>query len=318
MCLTTKASDLLESAYMYHGSPKSDLSSLKPDRNEYMLDRAVGSHFAADPTVSKRFQKGLYRTKEPAWGEKPKPVEGSLYRTKAPPRSQLHTIYQKNYRDKKTGKVFAKQSDQDAIGSHIAGTVFSQPENKGTFKDWVKHARRVDDDTAEGIHAHLSSGRAPTIKKFGQIAGSDKKSSFHGYVSNFDSGLNQEPRPGFRKEVVHKYLDIMKQRGIKGLVYHNTSPEETGDREGREKVRSKKSYIIFHPEEHPLEKVESKSHILQVLNEMDTYHSGNIQVTPRSITFLSSDGSLIQLLLGDTIDSILRGKSTTGVVRIRD
>jgi hypothetical protein len=259
-----------ERQWMYHGSPNANLTHLKVSRDEFMLDRAVGAHFAADPVVFKRFQKSLYRQKKDTWGT-PLPdkdqAPGGLYRTKAPPRSQLHVIYQKNYRDKETGKVYAKASDQSAIGAHIAGTVFAQ--HKDMFKDWVKHARQVDDATAEGIHAHLSRGQAPTKKKFGAIAGSDRDTSFHSYMSDFDSGLHMEPRPGFKKEVVSKYLDIMHKRGIKGLVYQNTSPEETGDREGKQHVRSKKTYVIFHPEEHPLEKIkESSSHILQILDEL--------------------------------------------------
>ena len=243
--------DLEESAWMYHGSSNRDIKSLQPDRSEYMIDRAIGSHFAADKAVSQRFAAvghSLYG------GEKPK-EPGILYKAKAPPRSQLHVIHQKNYRDKQTGKVFAKQSDQDAIGSHVAGTVFSQ--HKDMFKDWVKHARHVDDATAEGIHAHLSKGLAPSKKKFGDLAGSDRHNTFHGYMSNFDSGLHMEPRKGFKQEVVHKYLDIMHKRGIKGLVYDNTSPMETQhqgagsphDKAGFAPVRSKKSYVIFHPHE---------------------------------------------------------------------
>jgi len=232
---------------MYHGSAHHDIKSLQPNRDEFMIDRAIGSHFAADKAVSQRFAAqghSLYG------GEKPK-EPGVVYKAKAPPRSQLHVVHQQNYRDK-DGKVFAKQSDQDAIASHVAGTVFSQPEHKQMFKDWVKHARRVDDATAEGIHASLSRGEAPSRKKFGDIAGSDKRNSFHAYVSNFGSTL-QEPRPGFKREVVDKYLGIMHKRGIKGLVYTNTSPMETHhdthDDRTSNKVRSTKSYVIFHPHE---------------------------------------------------------------------
>jgi hypothetical protein len=154
--------DLLdESQWMYHGSSHRDIKALTPDRNEFMIDRAIGSHFAADKVVSQRFATHGHSL----YGGSEKPKEpGIVYKAKTPPRSQLHVIRQKNYRDKKTGKVFAKQSDQDAIQSHIAGTVFSQPEHKQMFKDWVKRARAVDDTTAEGIHAHLSQGKAPTEK----------------------------------------------------------------------------------------------------------------------------------------------------------
>jgi hypothetical protein len=52
-------------------------------------------------------------------------------------------------------------------------------------------------------------------------------------MRNFGGSYMGEPRPGFRKEVISKYHDIMGKRGYKGLVYHNTSPQETGNRAKR-------------------------------------------------------------------------------------
>ena len=245
---------LEERAWMYHGSPRRDITALTPDRDEFMLDRAIGTHFAADKTISQRFATQGHSLKGMGGGDKPA-EPGIVYKTKAPPRSQLQVIHQQAYRNKKTGQIFGRESDQHAIGRHVSGTVFSQPENKEMFKAWVKRRSMVDDDTAEKVHAHLSQGKAPSKKEFG-MAGSDD-TSFHSYVGNFDSGLHMKPYPGFKQEVVHKYLDIMKKRGIKGLVYQNTSPMETGDRDrfGNKltKPRSTKSYVIFHPEELPLE-----------------------------------------------------------------
>jgi hypothetical protein len=235
---------LIESQYMYHGSPHKDIKQFKPDRSEYMIDRAIGTHFAADPKVAHKFATGVaYRGLD-----KEGKGDGHVYKTRAPKRSELQVIHQKNYShiDKDTGKrvIHGKTSDQYAVGAHVTGTVFSHPEHKELFKSWVKHARNVDEPTAEKIHAHLSAGKAPHGPEFGVAA--HKGKTFRSYMHNFDSNLSQEPHKGFREKVVHHYLDIQRKRGIKGLVYHNTSPEETkGD------VRSKKSYILFHPEEHP-------------------------------------------------------------------
>jgi hypothetical protein len=225
---------LNESQWMYHGSTDKNIESLKPDRDHMVLDRAIGSHFAADPEISKKFASGLYKDK----------TEGSVYKTKSLKRSELHVIHQKRY------KHGALESDQNAIGSHVISTVLGHPDNKEMFKSWVKHARGVNDETAEAVHDHLSKGKAPAdSKKFG-LAATKRNNSFKSYISNFDSGLNMQPEPDFKKKVVSKYLDIMKSRGKKGLVYQNTSPME------KEGARSTKNYIVFEPENLKLEKHE--------------------------------------------------------------
>jgi hypothetical protein len=224
---------LNESQWMYHGSTDKNIESLKPDRDHMVLDRAIGSHFAADPEISKKFASGLYKDK----------TEGSVYKTKSLKRSELHVIHQKRY------KHGALESDQNAIGSHVISTVLGHPDNKEMFKSWLKYSRRVDDKTAEEIHDHLSRGKAPADKeKFGVAA--HKGNSFKSYISNFDSGLNMQPEPDFKKKVVSKYLDIMKSRGKKGLVYQNTAPMEKAG------ARSTKNYIVFEPENLKLEKHE--------------------------------------------------------------
>lgn len=225
---------LNESQWMYHGTPEKELKELQPNRGETMLDRAVGSHFAADPEVSKKFAKGLYRNDNGG-----KRLEGKVYKTKAPKRSKLETVNQHVYWRKTTDqgkKIVGRESDQHAIGAHISATVFSQPEHKHLFKDWIKHSRGVSDEEAEHVHNSLSQGKPVKIH-------SDKftAQSFHHLMRNYDSGLHTTPDKGFREKVVNHFLDIMHKKGKEGMVYKNTSPMET------EGIRSSKSYIMFHP-----------------------------------------------------------------------
>jgi hypothetical protein len=238
-----------ESQWMYHGSTNDSLTHLTPNRDEYMLDRAVGSHFAADPKVSEKFAKDLY-------GNSGK--TGTLYRMRAPKRSELFTVPQKIYSH---GLI---QSDQHAVGSHIISTVFSHPDHKQMFIDWIKHDRRIDDDTANEIHGLLNQGKAPSDKEKYSTAASNRN-SFHSYIENFAGSHINEPRKGFKKDIVQKYISIMKKKGYKGLVYKNTSPRELEGipKDSKNNPRPKgvsgsnKSYIIFEPQEydHALEKV---------------------------------------------------------------
>jgi hypothetical protein len=226
----------LKEAKMWHGSPNTSLTHLKTDTSEYMTDRAIGAHFAADPDVSRKFSKGLHRGGEGS-------VEGALYSANRPPRSKFYKVKQKKY------KHGAIESDQGAIGSHVAATVFSQPEHKELFKKWAMNARHIDEPTAEKLHAHLSAGRAPSGAEFG-LAASKSSQNFKSYMANFDPNLGLQPHEGFKKEVIGHYHNIMAKRGFKGLVYKNTSPMETKG------VRSKKSYILFNPQHHKLNKEE--------------------------------------------------------------
>lgn len=239
-----------ESQWMYHGTTRNDLESLTPNRDDSMIDRAIGSHFAADKRVSDKFSKDLYGGSN---------SKGSVYKTRSPHRSKLLTIHQKIYPH---GEV---SSDQSSIGAHVSSTVFSHPDNKHMFIDWVKNARRVNDEIAHAIYDKLSKGKAPADKKFGTAA-SKNSPSFFSYMKNLDSGLHTQPRDGFKREVIDSYLKIMKSRGIKGLVYKNTSPREMegipkdSKRTPRPKnlSGSNKSYILFNPNEHehPLIKID--------------------------------------------------------------
>jgi len=238
---------LSESQWMYHGSQKTGVSHLIPNRNEYMIDRAIGGHFAADPQISRKFARGLYNRTDKS--------VGTVYRTKAPPRSQLMVLPQK------INKHGIRGSDQHSIESHVGHTVFSDPSNKELFKTYAMNSRMIDEPTAEKLHHHLMNHKSIDSPEFGMAR--QRGTSFHSFVDNY-GGLNTNE--GMRKEIVSRYLGIMRNKGIKGLVYHNTSPMETegipGDNPKFDNHRkpgqkgSRKSYVIFDPEEHKLEKYE--------------------------------------------------------------
>ncbi|MCX6783312.1 MAG: hypothetical protein NTZ20_05010 [Candidatus Levybacteria bacterium] len=236
---------LNEAQWMYHGTPDTNIDTLKPDRSDMVIDRALGSHFAAAPEISRKFASGIYKnTKGP----------GTIFKTNDIKRSELQVIHQRR------NKNGALQSDQHAISSHVLGTVLGHPDNKEMFKSWIKYARNIDDNTAEEVHNHLSSGRAPSDRdKFGTAA--SKFNSFKKYIGDYDSGLHMQPEPNFKEKVVNKYLDIMRSRGIKGLVYKNTAPMEKNPEprskgENMENRRSNKNYIVFDPDKLNLTKHE--------------------------------------------------------------
>lgn len=228
---------ITESQWMYHGTPNK-FDVLEPNRDSYMINDAIGTHFASDPTLSHKFASGLYAKKVTD------PI-GYIFKTKSPTRSTIEKVPQKTYYKTKDGKL-VKTSDQTAIATHIAHTVFSEPENKQLFIDYVKHTRNIGDDEAERIHSYLSQNKALNDSSFGH--NKTKANTFRSFVNDF-GGINQAPN---KTKIVDSFLDIMKKRGIKGLSYINTSPNETRN------IRSPKCYILFHPHEHehPFEKSE--------------------------------------------------------------
>jgi hypothetical protein len=232
-----RISEFTESQWMYHGTTR-DFDKLRANRDEYMMDRALGSHFASDPGMADKFAQGLYTSDKSA---------GTVLKTRTPPRSQLLKVPQKKY------PHGARRSDQAAIGAYVSATVFQQPENRNMFIDWVTNSRRIDSDTAQELYDLLLAGKAPAdVQRFG-VAASKGSNSFRSYMANFDPNLTLQPRPDFRKEVIVKFIDIMKSRGIRGLVYKNTSPREIQD------IRSDKSYVIFEPNNLELTKSVSES-----------------------------------------------------------
>lgn len=236
-------------SWMYHGSPY-EFKNLENDRDPTVIDQAIGSHFAADPNIAKKFATGEAR------GRNKHP--GFIYKTSVPPRSKILHIKQKVY----DGGV---QSDQNAIASHVSSTVFK--EHPHLFKEWMKHVGRghLSDETVDKIHDHLLRNKPLNSDEF-SVWKSNKPDNHESFMNNWDAGLNQQPRPDFVGEVVDKYLKIMKNKGIVGLSYHNTAPMETRGipqdthpnfnnyRKPGERG-SRKSYIIFEPEHLKLEKI---------------------------------------------------------------
>lgn len=243
---------ILESPWMYHGTTK-EFDALQPNRDSYMIDRAIGSHFSADPEIAKKFAEGLYsKTKQTS----------SLIKTKSPTRSYIIKLPQH------------QETDQTAISKFVAQTVFSHPEGKDLFKEWVKHNKYVDDDVAEEIHKKLSTGESVNDVRYGDAA--SKANTIKSYVTYF--GHNPS---SLKRKIVDKFLHIMKEKNVKGLSYQNTSPSELPN------ARSPKCYILFNPTEHehpfykndikmsniPTEKESEENKLTSKLKSGDFWHN---------------------------------------------
>lgn len=220
------SSFIAESNWMYHGTTH-DFDKFRVDFGEYMVDRAIGVHFAADPALSDRFAKGLY-AKEPNG-------VNAVWRVRAPKKSRILKVPQARY------KLGNKQSDQHAIGAFVIATVFEQDDS--LFLSWFTRRFNYDEDMGREVLELLKNGKAPSDKKFG-VARSKGSNTLRAYMNNFDANLILMDRAK-KADVVKEFNRIMDSRGIDALVYENTSPNETQDQTGFRNVRSKKSYILL-------------------------------------------------------------------------
>jgi hypothetical protein len=198
------------------------------------LDRAIGVHFAADVEVSNRFAKGLYRD-TPKDYSADAPEGGIVYRVKAPSDARCLIVPQKTYH---FPHYSSKATDQSSVSGFVAGVVFE--EVPALFIEWVMASRNVTREIAEKLYEKLDHHQSMHAK--GEVYDTSAL-SFRSFVKNFDAGLFMlaDARRG---EVAALFNDLMAKRGIDALVYLNTSPEETREKNGI-KVRSTKSYILL-------------------------------------------------------------------------
>ena len=222
--------------WIYHGTGTEFAGSLKPDREAYMLDRAIGTHFSADDSIAKKFSQGIHN--------KDGDIIPGLYKAKSPPRSKLIVVPQHRYHFEHYSTL---ESDQSAIGAFVGGIVMAERED--LFIKWLMNRWVMKDEDIpkiKEIWKLLKNNKVPTKEKYG-LAGGDYN-TFRSYLKNSDSGLHMIGEDG-KREVVKEFLKIMKSKGIQGLIYRNTSPMETQD------IRDNKCYIIFNPEELEIQKV---------------------------------------------------------------
>ena len=227
---------LNEAQWMYHGTtyPK-ELTHIQRNDKDLKFDTSIGAHFAADPEVANKFSKGINKSIYKSYVDN----KGVVYKTKRPSRSELETVPQKKGHD-----------DEDSVASHVLSSVFSHPDNKDLFVKWHKSKFRSTHEQASNVHEKLSNKQNIPVDKEEYGYDDSNKNTFRSYVDHHGaySLWNVNKFKDIHKEIVNKFIDHMKSKGKKGLVYRNTNSIET------EGVDSPKSYIIFEPEKLSIEK----------------------------------------------------------------
>jgi hypothetical protein len=203
---------LFEGAKLYHGTTK-PIEKLERQKDNWMVDRSLGTHYAGDKDMSDKFAKGLYKDNDHGHSQ--------TFETRRPPKSKLV-------------KVRGKGWDQTNISTHVAHTVLSNPNNKDLYYKWyAANHQNGNPQHAEELYNKLMQNRGP-----------NRQTNFKHYARGIDPGMHMMGQDG-KEEMVDRYHQDMKKKGIMGIEYINTSPSETKG------VRNKKSYVIFDPTKLP-------------------------------------------------------------------
>ena len=221
----------IESQWMYHGTTAANVDVIKRNEKSSDTDRAVGGHFSADPEIAKKFSSG-FRSQSLK--------TGTVYKTKRPSRSELEKVPQKPNHD-----------DQTSVESHVLSTVFSHPDNKHLFTKWHNQKFGSTRSESDNVYNKLSKGEHIPSNQKEYNYDKSNTNTFRSYVAHHGayhgSGMGHKK---LHSEIVDKFIDHMKSKGKKGLVYHNTDTDEVSG------VDSKKCYIIFEPHKLKIQKHE--------------------------------------------------------------
>jgi hypothetical protein len=210
----------------YHGTTQAfDKFSDPNDSNQWqMMDRRLGTHFAADPEVSNSF---LVKPNTAYGGwDQPKEYspEGSrIMQVALPPKSKFLDAGQKKY---DSGSL---QSDQDAIEKMIGMSAFKQdPEMLGRF---ISRSRNMPAEDGQKAARDMLAGKAVKLPN-----GSDTPMTLERFVDNFGAhsfDVNDQ------KHMVDLARQDFKKQGYVGVKYTDTSPMEM------EHAKDPTSYILF-------------------------------------------------------------------------
>jgi len=215
---------------LFHGT-KSDEpfdTPRAPEKEDFMLDRMLGAHYATDPALASKFAGGIEWRKG---GQEEKDTGAGRVMPFVLAGKGLTVKQHQEWEGHKS-----IMTDQHAIGGLVAGVALSR--NQELFKTWITKARAVDEPMAERIYARLKSGKAANEDWVPELARSNRI-GVHGYLMDYDAGLMML-NGGQRRQAVNEFKDAMLDRGITHLRYINTSPTET------EGIKDRRSVVVLH------------------------------------------------------------------------
>lgn len=201
--------------YGYHGTT-AYFTNFKVDDDEYMIDRALGVHFSADPGVANSFIENRINGRLDGMKE-----GGRIIRVRIPDQDQLLQVPQEQYEN---GNY---KTDQYAVEQFAANVAYRlEPDMLARY---LIQARKVEPDLATSIAHKLASG------EYAAIPG-DREYTLAAFLSNYGG---RPFNPEDKTRMVRLARQYWRRQGYLGLRYINTSPMEMAT------ASDPTSYIIF-------------------------------------------------------------------------
>jgi len=210
----------------------------------FVLDQALGTHFAKDPNVSNTFT--MNRAGEVLEDGRIIPARIPDERTFLEAKQDLLP-----YMDRSTPRgPSTVYSDQDTIQKMIAAEGYKlRPD---LLARYLVEARKLPEDVADSIAKRLAKGKSVALKEFDISIGPPKETSEKSpWKTNKEKKVNLERfldnyggnpyNSKDRADLVDTARKSWQDKGYTGLKYLNTSPRET------EFAKDPTSYIVFDP-----------------------------------------------------------------------
>ncbi len=219
-----------EETVAYHGTTKDFTEFKAGDPQEYMIDRALGPHFAKDPEIANSF------VIERVNGRDIGPKEGGrIIPVTLPSEDKFLVADQPKYdwaKDMPDVKEWqARTTDQSAIEKMVAKEGFKQ--DPAMLQRYLEQARAMTPDKAAMAASDLVAGKQADVNE-------SSKMDLDRFVNNFGGKPYNDAD---RARMVDLARASFQAKGYKGIKYINTSPMENA------KGGDPTAYIVFDPKD---------------------------------------------------------------------
>jgi hypothetical protein len=214
----------------FHGTTQA-FEKFKPgDPAEFMLDRALGPHFAKDPEIANSFTLDRINGRDVGAKE-----GGRIIPVVLSPDEKFITADQPRYdwaKDKEVApdkEWSVRATDQNVIEKMVATEGFKK--DPAILERYLEQARAIPADKAPGIARDLVEGKKVNLDGMDQ--------DLNRFVNNYGGRPYNDAD---RAEVIKLAKQSWMANGYEGIKYINTSPMENAT------AKNPTSYIVFDPD----------------------------------------------------------------------
>ncbi len=225
----------------FHGTTH-DFAKFKPgDPTEFMLDRALGPHFAKDPEIANSFTVERINGRDVGAKE-----GGRIIPVVLPPDERFIEADQPLYdrarlpdgsRDPAIPEWNARKTDQNAIEAMVAKEGFTK--DPSLLERYLEQSRKLPAEQASQLARGLIAGKTASLAGADHIGKEGEDQTLDRFLNNYGGRpYNDADRAALVNMAKQSWMD----KGYAGIKYTNTSPMENAT------ATNPTSYIVFDPD----------------------------------------------------------------------